>query len=266
METQNNPNNVHQVKPGRMQDSYNVIPYNFSIRAIFNDAWLKTKGYKATAIGAGLLYILSYIVLAIALSLISYIITSPLSEDSVIRNLLINITAIAQAIIILPVAIGLKMLGIKRAAIKSVRATMIFDYYNRIWSFVGIWFLMTIMVTIPIFIGLIFLTIGTKIENTLIATVFAATSILFFLSTIYLMLSYIFATALSADKKFDVWQSLEVSRRAITQHWFKVFFTLILTGIIIVIAALPLFIGLIWAWPWCQIVLGDLYRVMFGDS
>ena len=60
------------------------------------------------------------------------------------------------------------------------------------------------------------------------------------------------------------WQALEASRKAITQHWFKVFGLFIVLGLIIIVSAIPLGIGLVWSIPLMVVAMGVLYRTIFG--
>jgi uncharacterized membrane protein len=68
------------------------------------------------------------------------------------------------------------------------------------------------------------------------------------------------------DKGLSPWQALEASRKAITPRWFAVFGMLLLLGLLFVLGAIPLLIGLIWITPLYLIALGILYRNIFGVS
>jgi uncharacterized membrane protein len=69
---------------------------------------------------------------------------------------------------------------------------------------------------------------------------------------------------LIADKKLQPWQAMEASRKAITHRWLKVFFLLLAMSLIIFASMLPLFIGLIWTYPMSVVLIGILYREIFG--
>jgi len=51
---------------------------------------------------------------------------------------------------------------------------------------------------------------------------------------IYFMVSYTFALPLIVDRKMDFWQAMELSRKMVGRHWWKVF------GLIIVLMLLGL--------------------------
>jgi uncharacterized membrane protein len=57
---------------------------------------------------------------------------------------------------------------------------------------------------------------------------------------------------------------MEASRKAIMHHWFKVFFLLLAMSLIIFASMLPLLIGLNWAYPMSVVLIGILYREIFG--
>jgi uncharacterized membrane protein len=72
------------------------------------------------------------------------------------------------------------------------------------------------------------------------------------------------AIPLVIDRGLSPWQAMEASRKAITQHWFKVFGLIFTLGLMILVSAIPLGIGLIWTLPLTVICMGILYRTIFG--
>jgi len=88
--------------------------------------------------------------------------------------------------------------------------------------------------------------------------------LLLVLPGIYLSIAYVFALPLIADKGLDVWEAMELSRKAVTKNWFKVFGLMLLLGLIFGLGALTLGIGLIWAIPLMFVTLyGLLYPLIF---
>lgn len=57
---------------------------------------------------------------------------------------------------------------------------------------------------------------------------------------------------------------MEVSRKAVTQQWFKIFGLLLLLALIQIVSLIPLGVGLVWSIPLWVISLGILYRTIFG--
>ena len=72
------------------------------------------------------------------------------------------------------------------------------------------------------------------------------------------------AIALMVDKDMGVWEAMEASRKAVTKHWFKIFFLYFLLGLLLMVATIPFLIGLIWVLPLAAILHGVLYKYMFG--
>ncbi len=81
---------------------------------------------------------------------------------------------------------------------------------------------------------------------------------------IYLSIAYLMAIALMVDKDLGVWEAMEASRKAVSKHWFKVFFLYFLLMLLFIVASIPLLIGLIWVLPLFSILHGVLYKYMFG--
>ena len=88
--------------------------------------------------------------------------------------------------------------------------------------------------------------------------------ILLIIPGLYLAIAYMLAIPLVVERGLSPWQALEASRKAISQHWFKVFGLFLLLGLITGISAIPLGIGLVWTIPLFTIAIGVLYRTIFG--
>lgn len=97
-------------------------------------------------------------------------------------------------------------------------------------------------------------------------TLLAMVGFLFFiLPGVYLMVAYSLAAPLVIDRGLGVWEALETSRKAITNHGFKV----LGLGLLASLAAglgmvLTLGIGVVWAMPFLFMVYGVLYNRIFG--
>jgi uncharacterized membrane protein len=66
------------------------------------------------------------------------------------------------------------------------------------------------------------------------------------------------------DKKLGIWGAMEVSRQAVTKHWFTLFGVYIALAFLLIISAIPFGIGLIWTVPLVLIAHGIMYRKIFG--
>ena len=59
---------------------------------------------------------------------------------------------------------------------------------------------------------------------------------------------------------------METSRKSLTHKWFRIFGLYLVVGLIVAVSALPLGIPLIWTFPWALMVMGVLYRRIFGAA
>ncbi len=69
------------------------------------------------------------------------------------------------------------------------------------------------------------------------------------LPLVYLGVSWIFTPILVIDKGLSPWTAMEVSRRVVTRQWFRVFFVVLLGGILALLGLIGLFIGVIFTLP-----------------
>jgi len=81
---------------------------------------------------------------------------------------------------------------------------------------------------------------------------------------IYLSVAYGMTLPLLAFHELGPWKAMEMSRKAISHRWFRVFGLYLLVGLLVGLSALPLGIPLIWTAPWGLLVMGVLYRRIFG--
>ena len=88
--------------------------------------------------------------------------------------------------------------------------------------------------------------------------------ILLIIPGIYLAVAYTLVIPVIIDRQPPVWEALEMSRRAITQRWFTVFFLLILLAIINLLGFFALCIGILITIPLSYCTLAALYRDLIG--
>lgn len=211
--------------------------YEFSIGGVIKEGWQKTKGAKWPMILAFFWYFLVAIALVVLMQLAMVTMISQIPDP----NLILAVSIVEQVVlnlIILPIATGLFILGIKRSVNAPLESTSVFDYFNKTGSIL----LTVILVYIMVIIGFVLL----------------------ILPGIYLSLAYFMALPLVVEKGLSPWQAMEVSRKAITKRWFSFFFLGLLMFIILGVSMIPLGIGLIWTLPMMLICYGILYRNMFG--
>lgn len=211
--------------------------YEFSIGDVLKEGWQKTKGAKWAIHLAFFWYLLVIIAVAVLMQLAMVTVISKLPDP----NIVIAVSVVQQIvlnIIVLPIVMGIFLLGVKRSVDAPLESTSIFDYFSKTVSI----FLTVLLIYIMVIIGFILLVVP----------------------GIYLSLAYFMALPLVVEKGLSPWQAMEVSRKAITKRWFSFFFFGLLIGIIVFISMIPLGIGMIWTLPLMLICYGILYRNMFG--
>lgn len=212
--------------------------YEFSIGGVISEAWEKTSGAKWPVFLSFLLYMLVMIGIMVVMTLVTagLVVASPDATGGAV--ILQVIMQVVVNLAILPMVIGILMLGIKRSVDAPMNATSIFGYYSKTLSL----FATMLLVYLMILIGLLLLV----------------------LPGIYLMIAYYMAMPLVVEKGMSPWQAMETSRKAITHRWFSFLGLGIVMMVIMVISMIPLGIGLIWSMPLMIIAFGVLYRNMFG--
>ncbi len=212
--------------------------YFFSIGEILSEAWQKVDGAKLKIVGAMLIYI---VLASLATGIISLFLDAQPYYDvgetfkGVLVDMMIGWLA---APITVPLSLGLLLLGYSRANDEALKIDSIFNYYVLVWPLV----FASILITIITYIGLALL----------------------ILPGIYLSVAYSFTLPLMVDKGLGIWGAMEVSRQAVTKHWFTIFGVNITLVLLTVLSAIPLGIGLIWTIPLVMIAQGVMYRRIFG--
>ena len=87
---------------------------------------------------------------------------------------------------------------------------------------------------------------------------------LLLLPAIYLNVAYTFVLPLVIDRGLPVWESMELSRRTVNHEWFRLFGLLLAAGVLILVSALLLGVGLVLTLPLCTAALMFAYEDLFG--
>jgi uncharacterized membrane protein len=203
-----------------------IEDYDFSIIALIKEGFRRSNGVKWIFMGALLLFII--IQLIFATLLVSFIPTLTQYVDSVVT------------ILTLPIAVGIIMLGIKRAREQELHVSDIFNYFGAFPYLILAYILMVIFISI----GFLFL----------------------ILPGIYLAIAYSFTLALITDKNMPVWEAMELSRKIVTKQWFKFFGLAIISLFILLVSIIPFGIGIIWSIPTLYISYGLLYHRLFDEE
>ena len=142
-------------------------------------------------------------------------------------------------LIMIPLGLGLGLMGIRRAAGRDTPVSTLWEPYNQAIPLIVMAVLMTILIVIGFF--------------------------LLVLPGIYLSIAYSFAPYLIIEKKMGVWEALETSRKAITEYWWRYLGLMLVAMVLIIIGSIPMLIGLIWVIPIAAIATGEVFAKTFGS-
>lgn len=213
--------------------------YDFSIDGVIKEAWQRVSGTKGMIIAGFIVYMVVVQLLSLVLGMILGVgYAASGSEAGIGMAVLQMLVGILAAAVGYPFLAGINMLGIRRAADQPIS-------FNEMFSHFGLFaplFITGLVMTLLVYLGMLILV----------------------LPGIYLSVAYLLAIPLVVERKLSPWQALEASRKAITQHWFKVFGLFLVLGVIMIVSAIPLGIGLVWSLPLAIISVGVLYRNIFG--
>ena len=211
--------------------------YDFTISDLLSEAWQRVKGTKGIIIGG---FVVFYAVLLVASFLIGgfFGILGVVSDSPMLSVVVEMVVGIFASALAYPFMAGINMIGIRRAADQPISFNDIFSHFGR-----------TVPLVITAIISMLLIYLG---------------MILLIIPGLYLAIAYMLAIPLVVERGLSPWQALETSRKAISQHWFKVFGLFLLLGLITGISAIPLGIGLVWTIPLFTVTIGILYRTIFG--
>lgn len=215
--------------------------YDFSISGIISEAWRLLPGSKLMICGgllvSGLIVILISVLLGVIAG-VSSVLATPENSNFVISLLSQILGNALISIILYPFMAGIYMMAIRRVAGQSVSFGELFAYFSQV---------------LPLTIAALLIGVFTSLGF-----------LLLILPGIYLSVAYMMTVMLIAERGLSAWQAMEISRRAITQHWFKFFGLLIVLSLINIVGAMLLLVGLIWTVPLSIIAVALVYRTIFG--
>ncbi len=213
-----------------------IPEYDFDIIEIIKVGFNSINGVKGTFLTAFVIYVAIAIAVQIILG-IFFPSPPPPAEPNYLNQQIVTILSYP---VLMPLIAGVVMLAINYARGESIEFKSIFNYYH----LTGKLSLAAILIYIMTIVGFIFL----------------------ILPGIYLSIAYIFTVPLIVDKGLDVWEAMELSRKTVTKHWFKVFGLMLLLTIMMGLGALAFGIGLIWAVPLMFVTMyGLLYPLIFDE-
>lgn len=203
--------------------------YEFSIRAILREAWIKTDGNK----GVIWLSLLTYLGILIGIAVVLHFLGLGESDHDSKRVL----GGFLRTFFTLPLTAGLLMIGVRLAAGVSAEVNDMFAYFDKILLLLGTSILMWLMILFGF--------------------------LLLIIPGLYLVLAYGMASRLVVDKDLRFFGALEVSRKAVTHRWFRVAVLNLIIALIVILSFFTI-IGWIWAIPMAYLAYAIMYRNMFG--
>jgi hypothetical protein len=207
--------------------------YDFTIGEVMSEAWGLVKGFKGSFWGAAFVIYGVLIAASLVWGGISFAVFG--KNQNPIFNAVVN--GLISAFMT-PLLVGIIAMAVRRAAGLPVSFSMAFAHIGKAPVMIGAGLLTTLLT----YVGVALLVIP----------------------GIYLGLAYGMTLPLLAFNNIGVWKAMETSRKTITRKWFRVFGLYFVVGLLVGLSALPLGIPLIWTFPWMILVMGVLYRKMFG--
>ncbi len=215
-------------------DVKNIPEYDFDILEMIKAGFNRIEGVKGIFLAAFVVYVVISIIVQIVLGTF-FPSPPPPAEPNYLNQMIVTILSYP---VLMPLIVGIIMLAIHYSRGERLAFQSIFHYYH----LTGRLSLAALLIYILTVIGFVLL----------------------ILPGIYLSIAYVFTLPLIADKGMDVWEAMELSRKTVTKHWFKVFGLFFLLSLIMALGALALGIGLIWAVPLLFVTLyGLLYPLIF---
>ena len=208
--------------------------FQFEPFEVMREAWQLTDGVK-------LILLVGLVVALVATIVVELLVGLLMPPPTTLTGILLSsfVPGVAALPIAGPIYGGLMVVAIRHASGRPVAMNDLFRY-DKIAPVTGV-MLLTMLLT---YIGMILLV----------------------LPGIYLAVAYFMALPLVVEKGMSPWQALETSRKVVTKCWWRMFFTLLVLGLIVGISAIPLLIPLIWTLPFWMLTLGVIYRNLFGVS
>jgi uncharacterized membrane protein len=207
--------------------------FEFEPLEVLAEAWRLTDGVKLIFfVGVVAQMFVAIIVQAIVGRML------PTPTDLVSFALTSFAATVIQLPVVVPIYAGMLVVALRHAAGQTVAIGDLFGQYGKTARLVGVLLLNMVLV----YLGFILL----------------------ILPGIYLMIAYFMALPLAVDKNIGVWQALETSRKVSTKCWWRMLFTGVLVMLILIVSSLALLIPLIWTVPMSILVVGVIYRNLYG--
>jgi len=213
-------------------------PGHFTIVGALQEAWSRTKGAKGSFWAFSAIMYLVILVMVAGVTMVTNLLAS--SGSVFLVEVGGVVVQFAVDLVAMLFSAGLLYMGVKRAVGQKINWLLGFTAF----SYTGKIMVATVLQFVMVMIGYLLL----------------------ILPGIYLSVGYAMTLPLIIERGLSPWQAMEASRKAIHKVWWRVFGLYIVVGLLFVVAMIPLFLGLIWAWPMLFILAGVVYRHLFGTS
>lgn len=216
---------------------------NYQLRPIeiMGEAWDTLKGLK-TPVLLGVLMVFAVSIIVGVLSASLGLSASPFDEPQAIpTGSQVGTEMLLQLIstfITVPMGAGIFIMSLKHATGGTATASETLAYFGKALPMLGLVILAYILIAIGF--------------------------LLLILPGIYLGVCFYMAIPLMADKNLGIVEALKASRQATHHKFFPMLGLVLLCTLIVILGALALGIGLIWAIPMASLMMAIAYRNMFG--
>lgn len=207
---------------------------NFTVGEALSRSWRLTSGVKLPIWGGVLVTTLAMLVIIAGITLVT------LATSPDVAGVVGMVGQIAYYIVSTVLTAGLMYMGVKRAARRQVGWKDVFSGFN-----------VAVKITIAMILQTILITLG---------------MFLLILPGIYLMVGYMMTLPLIIDQNMPPWQAMETSRKAIHKVWWKISGLYLVISLIVMVSTIPAGIGLIWTVPMSMVLVGVVYRYLFGKQ
>lgn len=249
--------------------------------SIFKTAWQNISGLKKPLWGGifylGIFIVIGAVVFGGAEMVIHHLYPSVPPDADVMVSKPISLTIALIVILVLrflynifvllPMRFGYTIIPLRHNKGKSAQANYVFQcfHWRYIRKFVALEILFFVLLGIPSGIAaLCFMAPHILSLTGWIHVAAISLGIIFTIYAFYLMISFSFSYLIAVDRKISAWKSIKLSYQTVKQHWFCVFGTCIVAWLSILLGAICLIIGLIWAIPYAQNVFVLLYDKFLG--
>jgi len=217
------------------------VPLNVS--QLFAEGWKLTRHTKfallAAIVGVGCCIVLVSMLIHSGSRMLNY----PLSEPG--QLLIINLLL---AMVFSPMTAALSMMGITHASGLATRATLVFDFFRFLAPLANCT-LVAMLVSEVCSVAV--LNVGLP-------------PFLSLMLSLYFMVCFSFAAPLVIEKRMSSLRAMAISFRVVNRQFTGVVVSYALLAALLLVALLPLGLGLIWGAPMFFNVKGVLYRQLFG--